>query len=194
VGRFKKHHKKLKKQWKRWRFKNTFLLILSLIGFYYLLQLPVTDQAIRQIGNLGYVGAFLAGIFFVSTFTVAPAGLVLYRLAENLHPIEVALLAGLGAMVGDYIIFRFMKDRVFEELAPLFRQLHTPYVRTLFRSPYFAWLLPLIGALVIASPVPDEVGVSMLGLSKIRPWQFFAVTFALNALGIFFVVTAANLI
>lgn len=194
MDQFKKHHKKLKKQWKRWRYKNTLLLVLSLIGFYYLLQLPVTDGAIRQIGNLGYLGAFLAGMFFVSTFTVAPAGLVLYRLAENLHPVEVALLAGLGAMVGDYIIFRFMKDRVFEELAPLFRQLHTPYVRTLFRSPYFAWLLPLIGALVIASPVPDEVGVSMLGLSKIRPWQFFAVTFTLNALGIFLVVTAAHLV
>ena len=193
MDNLKKHHKKLKKQWRRWRYKNTGLLILSLIGFYYLLQLPVTDQAINQIGNLGYLGAFLAGIFFVSTFTVAPAGLVLYRLAENLHPVEVALLAGLGAMVGDYIIFRFMKDRVFEELAPLFRQLHTPYVRTLFRSPYFGWLLPLIGALIIASPVPDEVGVSMLGLSKIRPWQFFAVTFTLNALGIFLIVSAAKL-
>lgn len=194
MGRFKKHHKKLKKQWRRWRYKNTVLLVLSLIGFYYLLQLPVTDQAIKQIGNLGYLGAFLAGTFFVSTFTVAPAGLVLYRLAENLHPVEVALFAGLGAMAGDYIIFRFMKDRVFEELAPLFRQLHTPYVSTLFRSPYFGWLLPLIGALIIASPVPDEVGVSMLGLSKIRPWQFFAVTFTLNALGIFLIVTAAKLI
>lgn len=194
MDRSKKHHKNIKKQWKRWRYKNTGLLILSLIGFYYLLQLPVANQAINQIGNLGYLGAFLAGIFFVSTFTVAPAGLVLYRLADNLHPVEVALLAGLGAMVGDYIIFRFMKDRVFEELAPLFRQLHTPYVRTLFRSPYFGWLLPLIGALIIASPVPDEVGVSMLGLSKIRPWQFFAVTFTLNALGIFLVVSAASLI
>lgn len=194
MDRFKKHQKKIKKQWKRWRFKNTFLLVLSLIGFYYLLQLPVTDQAIRKFGNLGYVGAFLAGIFFVSTFTVAPAGLVLYRLAENLHPAEVALLAGLGAMVGDYVIFRFMKDRVFEELAPLLRQLHTPYVRTLFRSPFFAWLLTLIGALIIASPVPDEVGVSMLGLSKIRPWQFFAVTFTLNTLGVFLIVTAAKLI
>lgn len=194
MDRLKKHHKRLKKQWRRWRYKNTALLILSLIGFYYLLQLPVTDQAIRQIGNLGYLGAFLAGIFFVSTFTVAPAALVLYRLAENLHPVEVALLAGLGAMVGDYIIFRFMKDRVFEELAPLFRQLHTPRVRTLFKSPYFGWLLPLIGAVIIASPMPDEVGVSMLGLSKIRPWQFFVVTFTLNVCGIFLVVTAARLI
>lgn len=189
-----RYKKVIKKRWKRWRYKNILLLVLSLIGFYYLLQQPVTDQAIRQIGNLGYLGAFFAGIFFVSTFTVAPAGLVLYHLAENLHPIEVALLAGLGAMLGDYIIFKFMKDRVFEELAPLFQQVHTPYVRTLFRSPYFAWLLPFIGALIIASPVPDEVGVSMLGLSRIRPWQFFIVTFSLNALGIFLIVTAAKLV
>ncbi len=54
--------------------------------------------------------------------------------------------------------------------------------------------MPFIGAVVIASPLPDEAGISLLGMSKIRPWQFFVVTFALNALGIFIVVTTANLI
>lgn len=184
----------LYKSWKRWRYPNTLLLILSLVAFYYLAKTPLLDQTIQRLGNLGYVGAFITGVFFVSTFTVAPAAVVLYHLADKLHPVEIAVLAGLGAMFGDYIIFRFMKDRVFDELAVLFKPFHKRYVGPLFKSPFFAWLLPFIGATIIASPLPDEVGVSMLGLSKIRRWQFFAVTFTLNAVGIFLVVIAARLV
>ncbi len=188
-----KHYKQMRRRWRRWRYKNTCFLLLSLVLFFILAQTPFVDSIIGQIGNLGYLGAFITGIFFVSTFTVAPAAVVLYHLADSLHPIEVALLAGLGAMVGDYIIFRFMKDRVFDELQPLFSKINHPYLRTLFKTPLFAWTLPVIGAAIIASPLPDEIGVSMLGLSKIRRWQFFVVTFLLNAAGIFIVVVVARL-
>jgi hypothetical protein len=181
------------KHWHRWRYKNTTLLILGLIVFFILVQNPAVDNIIKQAGTLGYVGAFIAGIFFVSTFTAAPAGLVLFNLADHLHPAEVAIAAGMGAMIGDYIIFRLMKDRIFEELSPILGKLHTPYLRSLFKTPYFAWLLPVIGAAIIASPLPDEAGVSMLGLSKMRKWQFFIVTLILNTLGIFLIVSAAKL-
>jgi len=184
----------LNQAWRRWRYKNTSFLILSLVAFYYLAQTSWLHGIINTIGNLGYLGAFLTGIFFVSTFTVAPAAVVLFHLADRLHPVEVALLAGLGAMVGDFVIFRFMKDKIFEEMAPIFQKLHKNYFRTLFKSPYFSWLLPVIGAAIIASPIPDEAGVSMLGLSQIRPWQFFIVTFTLNAIGIFLIVTATRII
>lgn len=190
---YKHYHNKMRHHWRRWRYKNTALLVVSLVAFFYLARTPFVDSIIRQIGGLGYLGAFITGIFFVSTFTVAPAAVVLYHLADNLHPIEVALLAGLGAMVGDYIIFRFMKDRVFDELRPIFSKINHPYLRSLFKTPFFAWTLPVIGAAIIASPLPDEVGVSMLGLSKIRRWQFFLVTFLLNAAGIFFIVAATKL-
>lgn len=192
-------HKKKKspyspvQHWKNWPYKNTTFLVLGLIAFILLVRVPAVDDAIKQVGGLGYLGAFLTGIFFVSTFTAVPAAYVLYSLAETLHPVEIALLAGLGAMLGDYLIFRLVKDSLFEELKPALTKLQHPALRTLFKTPYFSWLLPFIGAVVIASPLPDEAGVSLLGLSKIRKWQFFAITFALNAVGIFLVVTAARL-
>jgi hypothetical protein len=179
-------------RWKSWRYKNTFLLVLSIALFIYFAESDFVQNIIAQVGNFGYIGAFVAGIFFVSTFTVVPAMAVLFHLAEQLHPIEVAVLAGLGAMLGDYIIFRFMKDRVFDELLPLARKFHTSKVKAMFTSPYFAWLLPLVGATVIASPLPDEVGVSMLGLSKIKKWQFFLLAFVLNAVGILIVILLAQ--
>lgn len=183
----------LLKKWRRWKYKNTFMLVISIMLFFWLAKTPLVDSLIKEVGTLGYLGAFITGVFFVSTFTVAPAAVILFHLADSLHPIEVALLAGLGAMVGDYFIFRFMKDRVFEELLPVIRRLHTPRIKILFKSPYFAWLLPVAGAFVIASPLPDEAGVTMLGLSKIKRWQFFLLAFVLNAVGIFLIVTATKL-
>jgi len=181
------------KNWRRWKYKNTFMLIVSLVAFFYLARTPAVENIIKHVGTLGYLGAFLTGIFFVSTFTVAPAAVILFHLADQLHPLEVALLAGLGAMVGDYIIFRFMKDKVFEELLPVIRKMHTPKIKILFKSPYFAWVLPVFGAFIIASPLPDEVGVGMLGVTKIKRWQFFLLAFALNAVGIFVIVSASRL-
>ena len=117
-----------------------------------------------------------------------------FHLADKLNGFEIALLAGLGAMMGDYLIFRFMKDRVFKELGPLFVKYGRRYFKIFYKSPYFGWLLPAVGAFIIASPLPDEAGVSILGLSKIKRWQFFAIALTLNAIGIFLVVSAARLI
>ncbi len=186
-------NKLIQKKWRRWKYKNTFMLGLSLVALFWLAKTPQVDSIVKQIGSLGYIGAFITGIFFVSTFTVAPAAIVLFHLADTLHPVEVALLAGLGAMVGDYVIFRFMKDKVFDELMPIIRKMHTPKIKLLFKSPYFAWVLPLVGAFIIASPLPDEAGVTMLGLSKIKKWQFFLLAFALNSVGIFLVVSATRI-
>ena len=191
---FSKQIQIIEGRWRNWHYKNTTLLVLSLILFFYLVKTPQVDSIIRQAGDLGYLGAFLAGIFFVSTFTIAPAAVVLYHLADKLQAVEIALLAGLGAMIGDYIIFRFMKDRVLTELGPLLSKYGRPYFKVLFKSPYFGWLLPVFGAFIIASPFPDEVGVSILGLSKIKRWQFFTLALVLNAIGIFLIVSTARVI
>lgn len=189
----KKKKASLSHHWRHWPYKNTTFLVVGLVVFIMLVRVPAVDSAIKQIGSLGYFGAFLTGIFFVSTFTAVPAGYVLYGLAGTFHPVEIALLAGLGAMVGDYLIFRLVKDNLFDELKPAFTKLQYPALRTLFKTPYFSWLLPFIGAVVIASPLPDEAGVTLLGLSRIRKWQFFIITFTLNAVGIFIIVSVAQL-
>lgn len=179
-------------KWKHWHFKNTALLILSIIIFLLLVDTPEVKNAISFIGSFGYLGAFLAGIFFVSTFTVAPASVVLFFLAESLNPFGIAFAAGAGGMVGDYLIFRFLKDRVFDELKPVFIDHGGKPLRKLFHTPYFGWAVPLLGAAVIASPIPDEVGIGMLGLTKIKTWQFAGLTFLLNSLGIFLIIVAAK--
>jgi hypothetical protein len=178
--------------WKNWQYKNTTFLILSLIAFVYFLDKDFVQISIKSVGSLGYIGSFISGLFFVSVFTIAPASAILFEISKILNPYLVALFAGIGAVLGDYIILRILKDRVFEELLPLFRKAKGSFLSIIFSSPFFAWLLPIFGAIVIASPLPDEIGISLMGLSKIKNWQFILVTFLLNSVGIFIVISLAN--
>lgn len=178
--------------WKNWQYKNTAFLAVSLIIFYFLADTNIVKNLIDGIGSYGYWGSLIAGIFFVSIFTVAPAAAVLYFLADSLNPALVAVSAGCGAVIGDYYIMKLLKNDILTEWAPVFEKIKGPFLQKLFASPFFIWLIPIAGAAIIASPLPDEIGVSMIGLSKIKKWQFFLITFLLNAIGIFLIITLAQ--
>jgi len=175
-----------------WRFPNLTLLLLSLLVTYLLLRNGLLHQAIEYLGTFGYIGVFLAGMFFVSTFTVAPAAVILFTFAEGLNPLTVALIGGLGAMIGDYLALRFIRDRLLEELNPFLKALRLYRPINILHSRYFAWFSPVIGAVIIASPFPDEVGLVLLGVSKISPLKLLGLTFVLNATGIFLIALAAG--
>lgn len=182
----------LNKRWKHWRYKNTAFLILSLVIFFFLADTPQVKNIITFIGDFGYIGAFFVGILFVSVFTVAPAAVVLFYLAENLNPLGIALAAGTGGVVGDYLILRYLKDRVFNELKPIFINHGGKPLRKLFKTPFFAWAVPILGAIIIMSPFPDEVGIGLMGLSKIRTWKLMGILYLLDVAGIFLIVIAAK--
>lgn len=179
-------------RWRDWPYKNTSFLVLSLILFFFFAEHPAVHYTINLIGGFGYIGAFITGILFVSIFTVAPAAVLLFFLADHLNPLLVAVFAGLGAVLGDYLIFRFLRDKVFDELVPLFIKSGGQSLINLFKTPYFGWLLPFVGAFIIASPLPDEVGIGLLGASKLKSWQFLILSFLLNSVGIFVVIIAAR--
>jgi hypothetical protein len=152
----------------------------------------VFHSFLLHLGNWGYLGAFLAGILFVSTFTVATSALVLLVLAETLSPLEIGLIAGLGAVVGDMLIFNLIKDNLTNEIEEIYDQMDTGHhLKKLFHSKYFSWTLPVVGAVIIASPLPDEMGISLINLSKMSTFKFILISYALNSIGIFLVVSAS---
>jgi hypothetical protein len=58
--------------------------------------------------------------------------------------------------LGDYLILKYLKDRVFAELEPFFLDHGGKPLRKLFKTPYFAWTLPFIGAIIIISPLQQQ--------------------------------------
>ncbi|KKR78269.1 MAG: hypothetical protein UU23_C0001G0033 [Candidatus Curtissbacteria bacterium GW2011_GWA1_40_9] len=147
-----------------------------------------------QFGQWRYIGAFLGGMLFVSTFTVTTGALILLVLAEKLSPIEIGVVAGAGAVLGDLLIFRFVKDNLTKELGEIYSIFGGKHLTAVLNTKYFSWVFPVFGAIVIASPLPDELGVSLMGISRMKTYQFLFLSFILNAVGIFLVVSASTII
>ena len=180
--------------WESYKYKNLTVLFLSLLIAFFAFRIESFHTFLLQLGNFGYIGAFVAGVLFVSTFTVATGAVILLVLAEQLSAIEIGLVAGLGAVVGDMLIFRFVKDTILEEITPIYHTLGGKHVTAILHSRYFSWSLPVIGAIIIATPLPDEIGVSLMGIAKMNTYTFFLLAFVLNAVGIFLVVSASMII
>ena len=181
--------------WKAFRYKNLTYLIISVVIAIFLSRYEPFHNFLLNLGDLGYLGAFIAGVLFVSTFTVATGAVILLVLAEKLSPIEIGLVAGLGAVLGDFIIFRFIKDNLAEEVTEIYSHFDSDHhFQKVLHSKYFSWSLPVIGAIIIATPFPDELGVSLMGISKMKTYQFLLLAFVLNAIGIFLIVSASAVI
>ncbi len=138
--------------------------------------------------------SFVVGLFFTSAFTLAPAALFLAQLSETISPWTVALFGALGAMCGDLILFLFIRDRLAEDIKALFPKSTVHRFLRSFHLGFWKWLSPVLGALIIASPLPDEFGLSLLGLSKTRVAILLPIAFVMNFLGILSVAAVASVL
>lgn len=172
-----------------YKYTNITIFILVLLILFALGDTGIPNTVIDWIDGYGYIGAVVTGIFFVSLFTVVPASLILIALANEFDPLLIALGAGIGASIGDLVLFRFFREGLFDELRMIFRNSPLTRFTKIFKTRLFLWLTPLVGALIIASPFPDEVGIGLLGISKIQPWQFLMLSLILNSLGILAIIS-----
>lgn len=180
---------------KLWKYNNSALALLSIVLAVVFYRYEPLHQLIFKLSDLGYFGAFISGMLFVWTFTAATGALMLLILAETLSPIEIGLIAGLGAITGDLLIFRFVKDGLAGEINDIYNHIdHKKHFKKLFHSKYFSWTLPVIGAIIIASPLPDELGVSLISISKMSTPKFIFLSYILNSLGIFLIISASVII
>lgn len=160
------------------------IIILSIVIAVILVKTGALKSLLTSTQELKFIGSFVAGIFFVSVFTAAPATVVLAEIAQSNSIFWVAFFGGIGALVGDLVIFRFIKDRLSADFLYLIKKSKSERLISIFRLKLFRWLIPFAGALVVASPLPDELGLTMMGLAKMKTSLFIPLSFLLNFLGI----------
>ncbi len=161
-------------------------IILSKIG--------IIDYIIYLFKDYYAVTAFLAGLFFTSIFTLAPASITLIHLSQGSPILGVVLWGSLGAACGDMILLFFIKDRFVVDFKKYFRPHHIKYFMKSMHFGFMRWLSPIIGALLIASPLPDEFGITLLGMSKIKTIILIPITFFMNILGIYLLIQFSHLL
>ncbi len=176
---------------KSFKYKNLTFAFLGIVFAFFLSKSPEFHQFLLQVGDLGYFGAFLAGILFVSTFTFATGAVILFILAETLTPWELGLIGGLGGVLGDFLIFKFIRNDLEKEIELIYKHFGGNHLSKILHTRYFSWTLPVIGAIIIASPIPDEIGISLMGISKISTYKFLIIAFFLDFIAVFLIVSAS---
>ncbi len=175
--------------------RDILIIVASIFIAVILVRTHTLANILLQTKEMEYFGSFVAGLFFTSVFTTAPAIVTLGQIAEANNIWATAFFGAMGALIGDLLIFRFVRDELTAHLLDALR--HGPGLkrfRTLMRARHFRWFTIALGGLIIASPLPDELGISLIGLSK-SSWKFFIpMSFTFNFIGIVLIGLAARAI
>ncbi len=172
--------------------KDAMWLAASVLVAVGLVKLGVIHELVAALGNFGWLGVLIAGMFFTSLFTTPPAIAVLGSLALELPLPLVVVVGGLGAMLGDYLIFQLARGRFSADLKYLLSVVKPRRLPAIFRTRLFKFFVPFLGALVIASPLPDELGVALLGAAHVQRRTFLLISWSLNSLGILLIGLVAR--
>ncbi len=160
------------------------IVVLGIIVTILLIRIGFLEQFLSVAQQGVYIGSLISGIFFTSVFTIAPASLALAELANTADPWAVAFWGALGACLGDLILFLFVRDVFVEDLNKVIRRKKIKKFFARFHFSAARWMAPVIGAIIIASPLPDELGLGLMGLAKTKIWQLMLITFVMNFIGI----------
>lgn len=165
------------------------LIIAASIGIAVILvKAEVVVEILASTRGWEFFGSFIAGLFFTSVFTTAPAIVALGEIARFDAVMPTAFFGALGAVIGDLIIFRFVRDRFSEHILELASHRNVGRkIKRIFRLRLFRWISFFIGGLILASPLPDELGIGLLGFSKINMSWFVPLSFFFNFIGILFI-------
>jgi uncharacterized membrane protein YdjX (TVP38/TMEM64 family) len=182
---------------RKFRYPKLFLLLLTIffaVIFFYEGNnyAPLHDFLI----SLKYLGIFLGGVFYAFGFTAAPATAVLLVLAKEQSIILAMLIGGFGALLSDLFIFMFIRYSFMDEIKELKKEKITKSInkegKSLFGH-YYKHIFPALAGFLIASPLPTEIGVSMMAsMKKISIKKFIIIAYLLHSLGILIILLIGN--
>lgn len=144
----------------------------------------------------GYIGVFLGGVFYAYGFTAAPATAALLALAKGQNILSAGIIAGLGALLSDMIIFLFIRYSFIDEIENLKRESVIKFMvkvrKKIFRS-LDRYVLLITAFFFIASPLPTEMGVALIAtLKNISINKFLILAYVLHTFGIMIILFAGK--
>jgi len=143
----------------------------------------------------GYLGIFISGIFYVFSFTAPIATALILIFSVNKNIILLGLIAGIGSLLGDILIFHFIRISFADEIKELSNHKFSIFTLKKIPKKYQKYLAYALGAFFIATPLPDEIGVTILASSKdVKMSHFGIISYILNTGGIFLIILLRNLL
>lgn len=174
------------------KYPKLFLLFLSIALAYYLFNQIGISNFVSNLGKDNYFSPLIGGILLALGFS-APFSVGFFFLLQPENLLFTALLGGLGAMVGDMIIFKTIKYSFTEEFKELEKKKIIKKIEKIVEKNKNVlirhYLLYIFAGIIIATPLPDEIGISMLaGLTTINPLKLAAISFLIHTIAIFLIL------
>lgn len=171
------------------RYPKIILLSLTLLIAYLIFYSRNFPAFHNFLLSTGYFGIFMTGMLYSYGFTSPISVAVLLILANEYNIFVTGILAGVGALVSDLIFFKFFRHSFNDEMKTISKNISNEKAIKSISKKNRKWLkkylLPVIGGLIIASPLPDEIGISVLAsLKSISAMTFSILSFLLNTSGI----------
>ncbi len=169
-----------------------FIITASIYIAIYLVHSGAIGKLVDLAGDNVLLVSLIAGLFFTSFFTTPPAIAVFASLAGEGNIFLIALIGGLGAVIGDSILFFFVRERIARDAGALMKGPKLKRVLRVLKKRRFRRILPVVGALIIASPLPDEIGLALIGVSTLSRPQFLLLSYCMNTLGILIILILSS--
>lgn len=175
------------------------VLVLCFLLAYLLYEVGAFHVLVEGLNGYGYVSVFLAGLLFTTAFTTPFAIAMFVELAPNVNPFIAAPIGALGAMLTDLSIFECARLSLHEEFHHFWnvhwiRRIGNYFTNHRLLKSIRIYLLWTIAGFIIASPLPDELGVTLLSsIADVRTRSFIVFSFGFNAIGIWLVLTGVRL-
>ncbi len=166
------------------------LIILSIALAFYLYFSGTLNRFVLSLGEFKIIGVFISGALFGYALTAAPATASLISFTNTLNPLIVSFIGATGTMIGDFIIFSFFKRGLPREVKTIIKKSKLEKLK----KGRFKWIVPGIAGIIIASPLPDEIGISLLGVTNFDDKTFMLLAFTLNFIGLLIITTIAWLV
>ena len=183
-------HKRIKHHLEfRFKYPKFLILILTIILGYFVFRVGNIPEIENFILSLGYFGSFLAGILFSHGFTAAPATAIFLIFAKSQNAILCGLIGGFGVLIGDLLIFKLIRFSFQKEIRYLERERIIKWVEKEIPEKIRHYLLVIFADLILITPLPNEIGITMLAAYNKISIKFFSIlSYVLGFLGILIIV------
>jgi len=104
----------------------------------------------------------------------------------------VALIGGLGSLAANSIVYKFFKEEIIDDIQFIEKRYAKRIAHKIIHSKTVIGLTPYIAALLLASPLPDELGILMLAGANFKYTRFFLFSFAFHTIGILIIILAGS--
>lgn len=171
--------------------RDLFFIGLSIATTIFLVRYGVVGWFLNISNDWYILTSFITGLLWTSVFTISPASIAFAHLSHNVDPVTLAAWGALGSMFGDLIIFSYIRDVFSEDIKGAIK--NSRFKRFLGKThfSFLRWFGPVAGAVVIASPLPDEIGLSLMGVSKMKTRYLIPIAFIFNFIGIYLLALVA---